>query len=329
MKVLFYGVRPVEVAYFNQINEKFGYDMVLEEAFLNEGNADLAKGCEAVVLRANCLADKKYIDTIKEFGVKYLFTRTVAFNHIDVEYAKEQGLKVARVPSYSPNAIGELAVSLALQLSRTAPVIANTVNKNFLVSGEYFAKEIRNSVVGVVGTGKIGLTAAKLFKGLGAKVIGYDIFQSDEAKEVLEFVSLEELQAQSDIISLHVPYFPGSNDEMVNAEFLSGMKDGSILVNTSRGEIQNHGDILNALKAGKLRGYGTDVFSKEATIFFQDFKDKEIPDPVVEELVHLYPRVLITPHIGSFTDEALMNMIETSLENIQSHETNGSSPNDL
>lgn len=329
MKVLFYGVRQVEVAYFHKINERFNYDLVLEEELLNESNYELAKGCDAVVLRANCKADKTYIDRIKEYDVKHLFTRTVAYNHIDVEYAKQCGLNVARVPSYSPNAIAELAVSLGMQLTRTAPMIANTQHKDFMVTSDYFAKEIRNSIVGIIGTGKIGLTTAKLFKGLGATVIGYDVYPNEAAKEVLEYVTLEELQAKSDIVSLHMPHVKGSNDEMVNADFLRKMKDGSILINTSRGEIQNHKDILEALNFGKLRGYGTDVFTSESDYFFQDFQNRPLPDPVVEELVHLYPRVLITPHVGSFTDEALINMIETSLENIQQQETVGICENAL
>lgn len=329
MKVLFYGVRPIEVEYFHKINHRFNYDLVLEEELLNDENYHLSKGCDAVVLRANCNADKQYIDRIKAYGVKYLFTRTVAYNHIDVAYAKESGLDVARVSNYSPNAIAELAVSFALQLTRMAPMIANTRRKDFMIGSDYFAKEIRNSVVGIVGTGKIGLTTAKLFKGLGAKIIGYDVYPTQEAKEILTYVSLEELQRESDIISLHAPHFKGENCEMVNAEFLSHMKDGSVLVNTSRGEIQNHEDILNALKTGKLRGYGTDVFSGESAYFFQDFSEKSLPDPIVEELINLYPRVLITPHIGSFTDEALMNMIEITLENLEQHKTVGISENTL
>ena len=140
---------------------------------------------------------------------------------------------------------------------------------------------------------------------------------------------MDKLQSQSDIISLHVPYFAGSNDEMVNAAFLSTMKDDSILVNTSRGEIQNHADILEAVKSGKIQGYATDVFTGESAYFFKDFEGGTLPDPVVEELVNLYPQVLVTPHIGSFTDEALVNMIETSMENLREHETKGFSINTL
>ncbi|KXT62111.1 NAD(P)-dependent oxidoreductase [Lactococcus sp. DD01] len=329
MKVLFYGVRPIEVKYFHKINEKFKYDLILEEELLKDDNIELAKGCDAVVLRANCKADKAYIDLIKTYGVRYLFTRTVAYNHINVEYAKASGLSVARVPSYSPNAIAELAVSFALQLSRTAPMIANMTKKDFRAHSNYFAKEIRNSTVGIIGTGKIGLTAAKVFKGLGARVLGFDLYPNDDARAILEYVSLEELQKQSDIVSLHVPYFAGSNDEMVNAAFLSKMKVGSILVNTSRGEIQNHADILEAVKSGKIQGYATDVFTGESAYFFKNFEEKALPDPVVEELINLYPQVLVTPHIGSFTDEALINMIETSMENLREHETKGFSINTL
>lgn len=316
-KVTCYGVRPNEVEFFHKFN-KYNYELNLVESLCNHENAQEAKGSDAVILRGNCKGDRQNLELFASYGIKYVFTRTVGFNHIDLEAARELGIRVARVPGYSPNAIAELALTLAMSLLRH---VSHTVNKtskgDTRVDATMFSKEIRNCNVGIVGTGKIGLTEAKLFKGLGAKVYGYDVFQSDAAKEVVEFVELDELLNVCDIISIHVPYFPGQNDAMINAEFISKMKDKAILINTARGELQDNKAILDAVKSGKLEGYGTDVLPNETNYFFKDFGSvANIEDEVVRELFELYPKVLITPHIGSNTDEALSNMIEISFDNL-------------
>lgn len=327
-KVTCYGVRPNEVPFFNKLN-KYQYELNLVESLLNNDNVVEAKGSNAVILRGNCAGHRANLETLASYGIKYVFTRTVGFNHIDLQAAAELGLSVARVPGYSPNAIAELALTLAMSLLRH---VSHTVHKtskyDFRVDSTMFSKEIRNCKVGIIGTGKIGLTEAGLFKGLGAEVYGYDVFQSDAAKEVVTFVEMDELLAQCDIVSIHVPYFPGQNDKMVNAEFIAKMKDGAILINTARGELQDNKAILAAVKSGKLDGFGTDVFANEASFFFKAFDNgNAIPDQTVRELVDLYPRVLVTPHVGSNTDEALSNMIEISFDNLNDVLTKGSTMN--
>lgn len=328
LKVVCYGVRPNEVPFFEKLN-KYNFELRLVEELLNHDNIDTAEGMDAVILRGNCVADRQNIAKMSEYGIKYVFTRTVGFNHIDLQAAADYNMSVARVPGYSPNAIAELSLTLAMSLLRH---VSHTVNKtskyDFRVDGTTFSKEIRNCKVGIIGTGKIGLTEAKLFKGLGADVYGYDVFQSEEAKHIVKFVEMDDLLEKCDIVSLHVPYFPGKNDKMVNAEFISKMKDGAILINTARGELQDNEAILEAIKSGKLDGFGTDVFANEAAFFFKNFENgNEIPDQTVRELVDLYPKVLVTPHIGSNTDEALSNMIEISYDNLNDVLTTGSTAN--
>ncbi len=329
-KVTCYGVRPNEVAFFHKFN-KYNYELNLVESLCTHENAEQAKGSDAVILRGNCKGDKTNLEKFASWGIKYVFTRTVGFNHIDLEAAKQLGISVARVPSYSPNAIAELALTLAMSLLRhTAHTLNKTSNLDFRVDPIMFSKEIRNCKVGIIGTGKIGLTEAGLFKGLGADVYGYDVFQSDAAKEVVKFVELDELLNTCDVVSIHVPYFPGQNDKMINDEFLGKMKDGAILINTARGELQDNEAILRAVKSGKLDGFGTDVLPEETKFFFKAFNSiDEIPDPVVQELVSLYPKVLITPHVGSNTDEALSNMIETSFDNLDEILKTGSTKNSV
>lgn len=320
IKLVCYGVRETEVPYFHKLNEDFGYELTLVEKNLNHDNVEEAIGAEAIMVRGNCKADRQNLELLKRKGLKYVLTRTVGFDHVDLEAAKDLGLKVARVPGYSPNAIGELAISLSMMLLRhTAYTTNRTSNKNFLVDGFMFSKEIRNCTVGILGAGRIGLTAAKLFKGLGAKVVAYDVFQSDAAKEIVEFMPLDEVLKVADVISVHMPYIKGQNYHIINEDFLGKMKDGAILVNTARGELQDIEAIVKALESGKLGGFGTDVLEGESTVFFKDLKGEKLENEAYEKLVNLYPKALVTPHMGSYTDEALRNMIEISYENLKDY----------
>lgn len=330
VKLVCYGVRETEVPYFEEINKKFGYDIKLVTLGLNHENVKEAIGAEAVMVRGNCMADRKNLVLLKENGLKYLLTRTVGFDHVDLDAIKELDLKCARVPGYSPNAISELAVSLAMMLLRhTAYTVNKTMEKNFTVDAFMFSKEIRNCTVAVLGAGRIGLTTAKLFKGLGARVIAYDVYQSDEAKEIVEFMEMDELLKQADILSVHMPYIKGINYHMINDEFIAKMKDGAILVNTARGEVQDLEAIIKAIESGKLGGFATDVLEGESQVFFKDLRSQELSNKVFEKLVNLYPKVLLTPHIGSYTDEALSNMIEFSYENLREYLNQGICKNSI
>lgn len=329
-KIACYGVRPNEVESFEKYNH-YNYELTLIEDLLTHDNIETAKDHDAVLLRANCAADEQNLAKLNEYGIKYVFTRTVGYGHIDLSAAAKYNMEVARVPAYSPNAIAELALTLGMSLLRHTSYTTNrTSQHDFRVSPTMFSKEVRNCTVGIIGTGKIGYTEAKLYKGLGAKVVGYDLYPSDIAKEVLDFVTLDELLAQSDIISLHIPYFAGQNDQFINAELISKMKNDAILVNTARGELQDNQAIIDAIKADQLGGFATDVLPAEGEIFFKQFaKDQAVPDATTQGLIDLYPRVLITPHIGSNTDEALKNMVEISFENFNDILTTGQTKNSV
>lgn len=328
IKLICFGVRKVEREFFQNLN-RYGYELTLVEELLNDSNIELIKGHKAVMLRANCPADRKNLDIMKSYGVEYLLTRTVGYNHIDIEYANELGFKMARVPRYSPNAVAELVITFAMNLVRKGIYMVNrSLEKDFTVDEYMFSPEIRNLKVGIIGTGKIGLTTASLFKGLGAKVLAYDLYENEEAKNIVEYCSLEELKKNSDIISFHCPYIKGENDKMINEEFINSLKNNAILINTARGELQDVEAIIKGLKENKIGGFATDVFSNEKEFFFKNMKDKVI-DSNVQQLLELYPRVLITPHIGSYTDEALTNMIEISYENLYEYLTTEKCENKL
>lgn len=214
MKVICFGVREVEKPIFEKYNKNFGYELTLKSESLSIDNIDLIKGNDAIICRASDKITKDVLDKIKENNIEYVLTRTVGIDHIDVQYAKQLGFKMARVPSYSPTAIAEVAVSMAISLSRKILHFANkSISYDFSFDNVGFAKELKNSVVGILGTGKIGYETAKMFYGLGAKVIGYDPYINQEAKKILEYKSLDEVIKESDIISVHIPFIKGQNEK--------------------------------------------------------------------------------------------------------------------
>lgn len=330
MKVLCYGVRDVEKPIFLQVNKNFNFDMTLVPNYVKtKEDVMLAEGYEAVILRGNCNAKKENLDLYKELGVKYLLTRTVGVDHIDVEYAKELGFKTAFVPGYSPNAIAELAVSLAMTLLRHVSYTANkTKDGDFTVDREMFSREIRNLTVGVIGIGRIGFTAAKLFKGLGANVLAYDVFKKEGVEDILKQVELDELVKNSDIITLHAPFIK-ENGKIVTKEFIEKMKDDSILINTARGELVDLDAVADALENGKLAGVGLDVLEGESEFFFKKINVDEISNGAAKRLISMYPHAIITPHMGSYTDEAVLNMVETSFLNLKEYIETGSCKNEI
>jgi len=324
-----YGVRDVETEYFDRLN-KYNYKTTYVKDVLSIDNLHMTEGHEAVMLRGNCHASKENIKQMADYGVKYLLTRTVGYNHIDMEAARDYGMKVARVPGYSPNAIAELALTLAMMLLRnTAYTVHKTRKQDFTADAQMFSPEIRNCTVGIIGTGRIGLTAARLFKGLGARVIAFDLYPTKEGTDVVEYLPMDELLAQSDIVSLHCPYIKDSNYYMVDDDFIAKMKKNAILINTARGELQDVEAVIRGLESGKIGGFGTDVLEGEKEIFFKDLRDQKLEDKNVEKLTRMFPKVIITPHIGSYTDEALVNMVEISYDNLNAFLTTGISGNQL
>lgn len=318
IKMVCYGVRKTEKIFFETLNKDYGYDLTLIEQYLTKDNIDTVKGHEAVMVRANCDCFEQNLLKMKEYGVKYLLTRTVGYNHIDLKKAHELGLELAYVPGYSPNAVSELAISIGNALLRNLFYSAyHQQNHNFKIDDFMFAKEIRNSTIGIIGTGRIGYQAAKAWHDMGAKVLGYDIYETDQARSILTYCDLKTLIKQSDLISLHCPYIKEENHHLVNKEFLAKMKPGSILINVARGELVDLPALYEAIKSGHLKAAGLDVLENEGHVFFKDFVGKPTPDAITNKLLSLYPRVIITPHIGSYTDEAVKNMIEITYQNLK------------
>lgn len=328
--IVCYGVRDYEIPTFEKLGKEYDYNLILKSPFLTNDNVEDAFNNEIVMVRGNCFLSKDSLTKLKEHGLKYLLTRTAGYNHIDIQACKELGIEVAFVPGYSPNAISELALTLSLMLLRHTAYTTNLTHQgDFRVTSTMFSREIRECTVGILGCGRIGLTTAKLFKGLGAKVVGYDVYQYEAAKQIVEFLPLDEFLKQSDIISCHMPYIKGQNENFINEEFISKMKDHAILVNTARGEVLDLEAAVKAIENNKLDGLAIDVIANEKSLFFKNFENGKMDTPLHQKLIDLYPRILITPHVASSTDKALNDMIEVSLQNMDEYLNTGKCKNSL
>lgn len=317
-KIISFGTRDNEVPHFDALNKE-GFEMTYKSENLTHDNIDLVKGFDGVLLRANNVADKQNLDQMAEWGIKYVFTRTVGYNHIDLDAAKANGQIVAYVPAYSPYAVADLAFGLGIMQNRNlAGAVASSEDGDFRPNPASFVPEFQSLTVGILGTGKIGLAEAKLWKGVGAKVLGYDPYPKDGIEDILTYASLEDLLKEADIVSLHVPYFKGSNDQFFAADQLKLMKSSAVLVNTARAEITDEEAIIAAVKAGDIKGFATDVISNERAYFGQ-VKPEALQEKgsIMAEFQALYPKVVVTPHIGSYTENALHDMISISYKNFE------------
>lgn len=330
-KIICFGVRDYEKPYFEELGKKYNYELVLKSQFLNTENYKDALGYEIVMVRGNCVVNYEAMKDLADHGLKYYLTRTAGFNHVDLKACKDFHIESAYVPGYYPNSISELALTLAMMLLRNTGYTTDLTHRGqFKVTNQMFSREVRGCTVGILGCGRIGCTSAKLFKGLGARVVGYDVYQSDYAKEVVEFLPLEKFIAESDIILVHLAYIPGKNDHFIDKDFISKMKDQSILVNVARGEVLDLQAAVEAIKSNHLAGLAIDVIEQEKTIFFKNFDDpKHMDTPLHQDLIDLYPKVLVTPHVASSTDKALIDMIEVSLKNMDEYLLTGKCKNSL
>lgn len=328
IKVTFFSAKPYEQEAFQQQTLSSLFEFHFFEHKLNAKTASLAKGSDAVCIFVNDHADADALQILKSFNIKVLATRSAGFNQIDLTAAKQNNIRVVRVPAYSPNAISEFTVGLMLTLGRKIHKAYNRVRENnFELSGlEGF--ELRDKTIGIIGTGKIGRATLKNLSGFGCKLLAYDPYPNDEAKQFAQYASsLDELFSTCDIISLHLPLSPDSF-HLINKDSLSKMKDGVFIINTSRGALLDTKAIIEGLKSGKIGRLAIDVYEEEADIFYTDLSDKIIPDDVFSRLL-TFPNVMVTGHQAFLTDHALSNIAETSLLNIKEVIETGTCKNEV
>lgn len=296
------------------------------EAHLDSDTASLAAGHDVVCVFVNDRVDGTVVDKLADLGVKVIALRCAGFNNVDIRRAKDRGVAVLRVPAYSPYAVAEHALGMILSLNRRYHRAYNRVRDgNFALDG-LLGFDIRGKTIGVIGTGKIGQVFIDLLTGFGVKVIAYDKFPSDAVKaKGIEYVDLDHLYRESDIISLHCP-LTQETYHLINNYSIKTMKKGVMIINTSRGPLIDTNAVIEGLKTGKVGYLGLDVYEEEQDLFFEDLSGTIIQDDIFVRL-ESFPNVLITAHQAFFTKEAVDNIADTTLGNIQEYFAQGSSKN--
>lgn len=327
MKVIAYATRQDELESFDLLSKEYGHTLTIERNSFGLETAELAKGHDAISIIGNCDCSRIPLEKIASYGVKYISIRAAGFNNVDLQACKDLGIKVTNVPAYSPSSVSEFVIGMALNLNRNIPAALNRVAKqNFSLQG-LIGKEIQELTVGVVGTGRIGANVVRAFAGFGGKVIANDLYENDDVKQYAEYKSLEEVLAESDIITLHCPLMD-DNYHMINAETIKTMKDDVLIINAARGGLVNTEDLIDGVKSGKIRGAAIDTYEHEAGIFFHDHTGKIIQDDVLARLMQL-PNVLITPHYAFYTETAVRNIVDTAFANLKNFEDGEVCKNEL
>jgi len=328
MKVAVYSTKHYDQKYLEQVNARFGFELQFFDFLLSEATAKNAAGCDAVCIFVNDDGSKAVLEELAALGVKTIALRCAGFNNVDLDAAAALGLQVVRVPAYSPEAVAEHAVGLMMTLNRRIHrAYQRTRDANFSLDG-LTGFNMYGKTAGVVGTGKIGVAAIRILKGFGMRVLAFDPYPSDAALALgAEYVDLDTLFAQADVITLHCP-LTADNHHLLNAQAFSKMKDGVMIINTSRGGLIDSQAAIDALKQQKIGSLGMDVYENERDLFFEDKSNDVIQDDVFRRLSSCH-NVLFTGHQAFLTAEALTAIAETTLGNLQQIERGEACPNQV
>jgi len=317
MKIAFFSTQPYDKEYFERYNTQ--HEILFFEARLNEQTVNLANGCDAVCAFVNDQLNAAVLNALKEIGIKIIAQRCAGFNNVDVATARKNNIAVVRVPAYSPHAVAEHALALIMTLNRKTHKAYNRVREGNFSLDRLTGFDLYGKTVGVIGTGKIGECFARIMQGLGCKVVVFDISVNKELEALgIKYLKLQEVLQQSDILSLHCP-LTEQTKHLINNDTLAMMKNGAMLINTSRGALIDTKAVITALKNGRLGYLGLDVYEQEEKLFFHDLNENVITDDLLVRLLG-FPNVLITSHQGFLTDEALTQIAIVTLQNITDFE---------
>ncbi|KAL7933023.1 hypothetical protein V8C35DRAFT_306073 [Trichoderma chlorosporum] len=302
-------------------------DIVFHEFALEVETVILAKGADAICAFVNDTLSPPVIEALAREGVKAILLRCAGFNHVDLVAAEKAGIMVANVPSYSPEAVAEFAVALIQTLNRKTHRAYNRAREgNFALDG-LMGRTLFGKTVGFIGTGKIGVATARIMKGFGCRILAYDPFPAPAFGGIGEYKSLDEVLAESDVVSLHCPLMD-STRKIISEEAIAKMKPGAMLINTSRGGLVDTRAVIRALKTQHLSGVALDVYEGEGSLFYEDHSGEIIHDDVLMRLMTFH-NVIVTGHQAFFTEEALMEIADCTLRNIDEFVATGTCRNSL
>ncbi|MNX69884.1 D-lactate dehydrogenase [compost metagenome] len=327
MNIAVFDTRPYDRQALDEANKAFGHTLTYFESRLSPETVSLAKGFPAICAFVNDTLDAGVLAALHAEGTRLVAMRCAGFNNVDVPAAERLGMTVVRVPAYSPYAVAEHATALLLSLDRKIHrAYARVREGNFSLTG-LVGFDLHGKTVGIVGTGRIGTAFARIMRGFGCKLLAHDPYPDLAlASELgMRYVPLDELLADSDVVSLHLP-LSRETTHLIDAGAIARMKPGALLINTSRGGLVDTGALIEGLKSGKLGGAGLDVYEREAGLFFEDLSNRILQDDQLARLL-TFPNVVITAHQAFLTDTALRNIAETTLDNVTRFEAGEPLPN--
>jgi D-lactate dehydrogenase len=317
MTISFFSTKSYDREFFDKYVST--HEIIYFEAPLNEQTANLAAGSNAVCVFVNDKLNGSIIAELKKVGVKLIALRCAGFNNVDLAAAKANDIKVVRVPAYSPHAVAEHAVALILTLNRKTHKAYNRVREGNFSLERLTGFDLFGKTVGVIGTGKIGEAFCDIMIGFGCRVLAFDLIENKQlSAKGVEYLPLMDVFQQAVIISLHCP-LNEQTKHIINTQTIGMMKEGLMLINTSRGALVDTMAVIQALKTGRIGYLGLDVYEQEEKLFFNDLSENIIQDDVIMRLLS-FPNVLITSHQGFFTEEALTKIAQTTLGNIDAFE---------
>lgn len=328
MKVTCFSTKEFERKSLVKANNG-NHDLLMVPDTLSLSTASIAQRCEGIMIFTGDDASAPVIEKLHSIGVKYIALRSAGYDNVNLQKAHELGIKVANVPSYSPYAIAEHSILLMLALNRKIISTSARIHlKNFSLNG-LVGFDMNGKTAGIIGTGNIGSVAVKILHGLGCRILAYDINQNKELTTSygVKYTSLDELLKQSDIISIYTPLTQATK-RLINKESIDKMKNGVMLINTSRGGIVDTSAVIEALKNGKIASAGLDVYENEKGIFFFDRSNEVLQDDLLSRLM-AFNNVIITPHQAFLTNEALENIADTSFQNLTTWSLGNKSKNEL
>jgi D-lactate dehydrogenase len=315
MKVSIFSTKSYDRQFFTAANAQHQHELTFLEPRLDRQTALLAKDARAVCVFVNDEVDKDTIEALANQNVSLIALRSTGYNHVDVQAAKNLGIKLVRVPAYSPNAVAEHTVGLILTLNRKLHRAYNRVREgNFSLEG-LLGFDLYGRTIGIIGTGKIGTVVAQIMTGFGCKVLAYDLYHNPQCEAIaVQYVDMPQLLSQSDIITLHCP-LTLETYHLVNEEAIAQMKPHVMLINTSRGALIDTNAVINALKLSQISTLGLDVYEQESELFFEDRSNRILQDDTFARLI-TFPNVMITGHQVFFTEDAMRAIAEVTLANI-------------
>lgn len=328
MKLAVYSTKQYDRKYLEHVNESYGFELEFFDFLLNEHTAKTAVDCDGVCLFVNDDGGRVVLEELAGLGVKFVALRCAGFNNVDLDAAKQLGIRVVRVPAYSPEAVAEHAIGMMMTLNRHIHrAYQRTREANFSLEG-LIGFNMHGRTAGIVGTGKIGVAALRILKGFGMRLLAFDPYPNPQALELgVEYVDINTLFKQSDVISLHCPLTP-ENHHLLDASAFSQMKDGVMIINTSRGGLIDSQAAIEALKKQKIGSLGMDVYENERDLFFEDKSNDVIQDDVFRRLSSCH-NVLFTGHQAFLTAEALTSIAQTTLANLSQLEKGETCANEL